>query len=128
MKVTENHSKWLLFFCITVAILVFSGVVTRGVRSFQAKSPYAESFLGDFKVYYTAGLVALSDTDRNLYSLTNKTDPTGSKTEVHLNPQQRSPNPDSTYARFDQISGSGLQYLYAPFSHSSYLNIIARCK
>lgn len=108
----QNHRKWLLFLFFTLFSLWFSGYVQREIRTFLDTS--ARDYF-DFNVYYTAALVARSDTDKNLYSYAEVPDPNNPALKVVVNPQLQSPNPDSTYGRFAKQTNSDGQYLYPPF-------------
>jgi len=107
----QLNRRYFLFLCITLILVWGSGYVQREIRTFH-KSEYR--FLDDFKVYYTAGLVARSDSDRRLYAITEVPDVQNGSGSVVINPQLQPPDPNSTFARYDIESNSQLQYLYPP--------------
>jgi hypothetical protein len=108
----QTNRKWLFFLFITLLSLWFSGYVQREIHVFHDR--IAIDFF-DFKVYYTAGLVARSDTDKRLYSYQEVQDPNDASQKIVVNPQLQPPDPDSTYGYFAKQTGSSGQYLYPPF-------------
>lgn len=108
----QSNRKWLFFLFLTILSLWFSGYVQREIRVFRDVS-VRDYF--DFNVYYTAALVARSDTDKNLYSYAEIADPENPASNVVVNPQLQPPVPDSTYGRAARQTKSDGQYLYPPF-------------
>lgn len=108
---TFANRRFTVFLVTTVFLLWFSGLIQREVRVFH---PAEMGQQVDFAVYYTSGLVARSDSDKRLYSLPKLENPKDGSTVIRANPQLMRPDPQSTYAQFDQISKSNLQYLYPP--------------
>ena len=112
----QGRRKWLFFLLVTLFSLWFSGYVQREIRIFH---PGQATVFFDFNVYYTAGLVARSSSsssaDKRLYSYREVLAPGDPPEKVVVNPQLQPPDPDSTYGRFAEQTGSGGQYLYPPF-------------
>ncbi|MCY7348172.1 MAG: DUF2029 domain-containing protein [Pyrinomonadaceae bacterium] len=109
----QNHRKWLLFLFVTLLSLWFSGYVQRELNSFRTVVP---DDLYDFHVYYIAGQVAHSETDRRLYSYKEIQNPNDSSQNIVVNPQLQPYDPDSTYGYFAKQTSADIgQYLYPPF-------------
>ncbi|MBK9165433.1 MAG: DUF2029 domain-containing protein [Acidobacteria bacterium] len=106
-----GHRRFALFLILTIFVVWFSGFIQREIKVFD---PTKSDKHIDFAVYYTAGLVASSQSDRRLYSLTKDGQADDRGTGPKGNPQLMPPDPLSTYAGFDNISRSSLQYLYPP--------------
>lgn len=107
----ENQRRWLFFLLITCSVLWFSGYVQNEVRTFR---PGSDVNLADFRVYYTAGLVARSDGDRRLYSYKETPSPDDPYRTIVINPQLQFADRDTTFGRIDNVAQSGMQYLYPP--------------
>lgn len=109
----QASRRWLFFLFITLFSLWFSGYVQREINTFRTIEP--EDFF-DFRVYYTAGQVARSQTDRRLYSYKEIQNPRDPSRTIIVNPQMQPFDPDSTYGGFARGVNLGIgQYLYPPF-------------
>lgn len=109
----KTHKRWRLFLLVTLFSVWFSGYIQREVQTFSAK-PTADFY--DFHVYYIAGQVARSDTDKRLYSYKEIQDPDNPANKIIVNPQLQAYEADTTYGQFaKQVDADVGQYLYAPF-------------
>ncbi|MFM9903220.1 MAG: glycosyltransferase family 87 protein [Pyrinomonadaceae bacterium] len=109
----QSTRKWLVFVFLTLSCLWFSGFVQREINNYLQKAP-VDYF--DFHVYYVAGKVAGSDTDKRLYAYQEISDPGVPAKKIVVNPQLQSFEPDSTYGSFAKQENSDIgQYLYPPF-------------
>ena len=112
MKSQANH-RWRFFLLITLLSLWFSGYVQREINTYRTIEP---EDLSDFRVYYIAGQVARSRTDRRLYSYKEVQSPHDPSRTAVVNPQMQPCDPDSTYGRIaGQVNRNIGQYLYPPF-------------
>src|SRR5262245_48471116 len=104
---SQSNSKWSAFLLITLFSLWFGGYVQREINNARGSHP-APYY--DFQVYYTAGLVARSDTDKRPYSYREIQDPEDLSKKIAVNPQLQNHEPDSTFGHFTQDK-STLQYI-----------------
>jgi hypothetical protein len=108
----QTHKKWLVFLLLTLFSLWCGGYVQREIHTFQTAA-HPDFF--DFKVYYTAGLVARNGEDKRLYSYQEIQDPNDPTKKIIVNPQFQDRVVDSTYGHLAEEIGAEGQYLYPPF-------------
>lgn len=109
----ERNRKWLFFLLITLSSLWFSGYAQREINSFRTVVP--QDFY-DFRVYYLAGQVVRSDSDKRLYSYKEIQDPNNPGETKVVNPQLQPFTPGTTYGKFAETVNAEIgQYLYPPF-------------